>query len=674
MPIDRDILSKVKRLTAEKSDAMTADQLFTSNQFLSYAQSAINSVTGRYKTKVKLQAYHGELDGDTAATDKRTIYLNTHHQRTYFFDSLLNKFMSQMGGIFHECAHILYMNFDIWKKQLESMESGTFLDFPTAASKEEEEGLDALAEALRDESYRPMLMNVYHSVYNSLQDGHDEDEMIAEAVPFVGQCILMRREAKQAEFPSVEELVEKQRDCELSVMFSLLLEASLFEDIYMEDPNTAMLLEPMQKLTAMMPAIQEGKLTDDAHQRGEQTVRVMAFLWPYIQKELENQTPQSSGAGQADPNAVQAVQALLAQCAQMGATQVPQNVKTSAVAKANQKAAKPGGSTASAPMSGPQAEDEEDAAQNALNNLINSIAKAEAEKEAQRDITSDAKAIVLTVNQSSTHCGIPIHFRSQNNVTDADKICYEDMMRDLTVFSRRLQKQMRDAFRDLQEGSTTRHRSYGNRFEARDAYRPDQRYFTQKRLPKEIPEMAISILVDHSGSMCGARLSSAMRASMLLYDFATKLDIPVEVAGHNTVSSGSGVNYFLYTDFRQVSPDEKYRLAKMASGNCNRDGAAIEIAANRLARRPEAIRLMIVISDGQPNDTGYGGEEAAKDISGIVKRYKKQGVETIAAAIGDDKERIKSIYGDGAFLDIDDLSRFPKALVGLVRKRLLLSA
>lgn len=47
MPIDRDILSKVKRLTAEKSGAMTADQLFTSSQFLSYAQSAINSVTGQ---------------------------------------------------------------------------------------------------------------------------------------------------------------------------------------------------------------------------------------------------------------------------------------------------------------------------------------------------------------------------------------------------------------------------------------------------------------------------------------------------------------------------------------------------------------------------------------------------------------------------------------------------
>ena len=45
MPFDRDILSKVKRLASQKADAMTADHLFTSGQFISYAQSVINSIT-----------------------------------------------------------------------------------------------------------------------------------------------------------------------------------------------------------------------------------------------------------------------------------------------------------------------------------------------------------------------------------------------------------------------------------------------------------------------------------------------------------------------------------------------------------------------------------------------------------------------------------------------------
>ena len=40
------------------------------------------------------------------------------------------------------------------------------------------------------------------------------------------------------------------------------------------------------------------------------------------------------------------------------------------------------------------------------------------------------------------------------------------------------------------------------------------------------------------------------------------------------------------------------------------------------------------------------------------------------APIGNDKEHIQAIYGDG-FLDITDLSKFPKMLTGMVKKRIL---
>ena len=46
------------------------------------------------------------------------------------------------------------------------------------------------------------------------------------------------------------------------------------------------------------------------------------------------------------------------------------------------------------------------------------------------------------------------------------------------------------------------------------------------------------------------------------------------------------------------------------------------------------------------------------------------GIEVFAAAIGNDKEHIQAIYGDG-FLDITDLSKFPKMLTGMVKKRIL---
>ena len=90
------------------------------------------------------------------------------------------------------------------------------------------------------------------------------------------------------------------------------------------------------------------------------------------------------------------------------------------------------------------------------------------------------------------------------------------------------------------------------------------------------------------------------------------------------------------------------------------------------------MKLLIVISDGQPNHScviagrahNYGGDAAIEDIKGIVKKYRRRGVEILGAAIGSDRDVIAKIYGDG-FLDITDLSRMPKMLTSLVKKRLL---
>ena len=181
--------------------------------------------------------------------------------------------------------------------------------------------------------------------------------------------------------------------------------------------------------------------------------------------------------------------------------------------------------------------------------------------------------------------------------------------------------------------------------------------------------MAVSVLVDMSGSMQGARMNSAMRAAMLLYDFATGLGIPVMIAGHNTQTRGCA-EYYVFSRFDAIGKQDAFRLAKLSTGGCNRDGAAIAASVGLLAKRPEEVKLMFVISDGQPNDGNYSGSSARADIQNIVKSARRNGIEDFAAAIGNDKEHIQAIYGDG-FLDITDLSKFPKMLTGMVKKRIL---
>ena len=91
--------------------------------------------------------------------------------------------------------------------------------------------------------------------------------------------------------------------------------------------------------------------------------------------------------------------------------------------------------------------------------------------------------------------------------------------------------------------------------------------------------------------------------------------------------------------------------------------------AERLSRRPEPVKLLILVSDGQPADTGYYGTAAEEDLRGIKHEYQRKGILFVAAAIGDDKENIERIYGD-SFLDITDLNLLPSKLTSVVKKHL----
>ena len=315
----------------------------------------------------------------------------------------------------------------------------------------------------------------------------------------------------------------------------------------------------------------------------------------------------------------------------------------------------------------------------AMESILNQIAKDQAEEELELDAASTLSGAVVAVNAAGPHKGIPVNTHRILDVGPADMVNYERIMKDLKPISNRLQKQMLEALRDLREGNVQKHRQFGRTIVPTDAYRPDQRFFANKKLPQDLPDMAVSILADNSGSTGGERIQAAMLSSVLLHDFCTGLNIPIAVAGHNAVMGGA-VNYYIFADYEQISNKDKYRAAKLAAtmtkmkaNNSNRDGCALNIAAKLLEKRPEQVKLLIVISDGRPNHTNYGGEMATRDIQEIVKQCKQKGIEVIACAIGDDKDNIRTIYGDG-FIDISDLKTLPKTLVSIVKKRIINSA
>jgi len=139
----------------------------------------------------------------------------------------------------------------------------------------------------------------------------------------------------------------------------------------------------------------------------------------------------------------------------------------------------------------------------------------------------------------------------------------------------------------------------------------------------------------------------------------------VRCVGH-TADDGN-VGLYSYADFDSIDGNDRYRIMDMCARDCNRDGMALRYVSEKLLKRTEKVKLLITISDGQPNDDGYSGVNAEKDLRQIKREYTKKGITMFAAAIGDDKDKIEGIYEDG-FLDITDLNKLPVNLIKLITR------
>lgn len=310
------------------------------------------------------------------------------------------------------------------------------------------------------------------------------------------------------------------------------------------------------------------------------------------------------------------------------------------------------------------------ALENALNSLKEKIAADKATSEVEKGLKNELENDLEILNKGNKY-NVPLTVVRPLTLSPATIATAKEVEAAIKPYSKRLQRNISDALRDIKEGGITKRRPYGRMFIPNDAYRPDEKFYAKKNLPQDLPDMAIAVLIDGSGSMSvNNKLATSQRAAILLYDFATGLDIPVFVAGHSYMSQSIGTRYTVCADFNRVSKNDEYRIASLMCNGCNHDGHAITVTADKLLQRTEDVKMLFIISDGLPNAANYGGSKAIKDIQSLVQKYKRRGIEIIAAAIDGDKLVIQSIYGD-SFLDISNLDALPKTLTKIVKKRIM---
>ncbi|MDJ0826906.1 MAG: cobaltochelatase subunit CobT [Rhodobacter sp.] len=183
----------------------------------------------------------------------------------------------------------------------------------------------------------------------------------------------------------------------------------------------------------------------------------------------------------------------------------------------------------------------------------------------------------------------------------------------------------------------------------------------------EFRDTVVTLLLDNSGSMRGRPISIAAICADVLARTLERCQVKVEILGFTTRAwkGGQARETWLHegrpqtpgrlNDLRHIiykSADAPWRRAREHLGLMmkegllkeNIDGEALEWAHRRLTQRPEARKILMVISDGAPVDDSTLSvnpanylEKHLRDVIAMVERRKA--VELIAIGIGHDVTR-----------------------------------
>jgi Mg-chelatase subunit ChlD len=202
---------------------------------------------------------------------------------------------------------------------------------------------------------------------------------------------------------------------------------------------------------------------------------------------------------------------------------------------------------------------------------------------------------------------------------------------------------------------------------------PGDRFY--KRYVRSRETVAILTMVDLSGSTHGHVIHLEQEALVLLAEGLRTLAFPHAFYGF-------GNTHPVECQFHRIKGfDEPYddavhkRLGNLRANGATRLGAYVRHAGHVLASRPQSRRILLIVSDGKPEDRGeYRGRQGLRDTAMAVTEVRRLGVHVHCVSLDPEEGArawLEDVFGAGRFLALDSVdalpTRLPEALRGLVR-------
>lgn len=713
---------KVKQLIQQKRGKITDQEFFISRLLSHHFEDMAAAQTKRYDAsrRVRVHLIWQPENPELAYTDNLYITINAGNPAVTEFPTRGERYQMVLGLFAHELGHCLYTDFLTQQTYRNNLSACRWYpEKPKLARVQDVKNEGEFWEyAQEDPQNLALLGRVAHEISNVLEDAAMENRVLEQFPGTLGQALDFVRAWQWREMPTVTQL--KEREAQGTPMFYCLLQLFLSYGKFGELKYGAEPLneEHIQTVFELLPLLDDDLRAASGKARWNTVNCILIRCWENVREYLEalkhryEEKKASGGTGSVFSQLEEELSTLVGgstrgegvtapvseESEEPSLPQPEKREKTRALAgeKLSAEGASPGENTGDAtgkqeitseetgrmslvetdqvsePLGGgievnrdyhPELSNTVEAE---MERLLDTMAEKTVCQELEQDRLRELNQEAQSISYGDIHKGVAIRVNRMTEVPPEMVTQYNAIAGPLLAISKQLQKSLLRQLRDRQRGGKQTGLLMGRRLDAHALFRSDGKVFTKNALPSQPPEMAVGLLLDESGSMASCDRATYARASaIILYDFCQALHVPVMVYGHSTGSKG--VELYSYSEFDAIDREDKYRLVDISARESNRDGAALRFVAERLSHRPEELKLLILVSDGQPADTGYYGTAAEEDLRGIQQEYRRKGILFVAAAIGDDKENIERIYGD-SFLDITDLHQLPVKLTQVVKR------
>tara|TARA_R110000764_G_scaffold3356_2_gene14079 strand:+ start:542 stop:2329 length:1788 start_codon:yes stop_codon:yes gene_type:complete len=239
-----------------------------------------------------------------------------------------------------------------------------------------------------------------------------------------------------------------------------------------------------------------------------------------------------------------------------------------------------------------------------------------------------------------------------------------EMIGQINVIRRKLERKLASKVQRGWHGGQTKGRLDSRRLVG--AYTGSESVYKSRDVGDDI-DVAVVIAVDHSGSMDGGRILMAQKAVIALAEALEPTHVKLSVKGFKTkrvprgwreaykamrdkrgCSSISPILIFDYKSFTQPLHRCREVIGGMKKsfdyigGVHNVDGASINIIGAELLKRPEKRKILMVMSDGMPEDSEMDEGQMRSDLIDKVKSLEARGVEVFG--IGIQTDAVKRFY------------------------------